>query len=197
MITVHINSYTDTQFLSGEAARRYSAAVDGRSCRCLHLRCSELLPVEKLRDLGLHECLHECPGLKTSAGEVTFKNQMKGAENRYRKKEFEGQKVIDMLKVTWSDELADTALRWVLDLCAQNKGSRGGHDKCRVSPSFDFVGQNLVWCAGSAWGYIDADIMAVKGWYDEKDSAPNDMMFPFGSECAVIGLYTQVLRPRS
>ncbi|XP_018497308.1 venom allergen 5.02 [Galendromus occidentalis] len=158
-----------------QGVKKFCSSRGGQATACMNYQCSA--------------------AIKTSTGDENFKEQMLRAHNRYRTEGFQGQSAADMLAVSWSDELAQTALLWVSHLCDQNSMLDGGHDKCRVSPSFDSVGQNLAWGAGSAWGGpIDADKMAVKGWNDEKKDATNGMMFPFSPPNGpVIGHYTQVV----
>ncbi|KAF6202933.1 hypothetical protein GE061_003340 [Apolygus lucorum] len=71
----------------------------------------------------------------------------------------------DMAKVTWDENLAKSAQRWATQ-CSD------GHDKCRITPEFEVVGQNILRTASSTHEFNTS----IAPWTNEIDEASVDLI---------------------
>lgn len=105
-----------------------------------------------------------------------------------------------MIKMEWSRELEDNALKWLKSLCRSNTLH---HDEnhCRKTTSFDSVGQNLWTGSGVAFGDMNtAARSALNSWFSEKRAVRDrGMILAFGSTRSneVIGHFTQMIWAKS
>ncbi|XP_003743291.1 venom allergen 5-like [Galendromus occidentalis] len=143
-------------------------------------------------------CMNDrCSIAESSEFDDSFRRQIVDAHNQYRREPFNGQDATNMLEISWDDELARTALNWAHQLCIADNVFGPGHDRCRVTPSYSSVGQNMAWGAGGSWGL--SSVLANKTvdmWYSEHKLATSADLFPFGAKMA-IGHYTQLIWARS
>merc|ERR1712136_130923 len=104
-------------------------------------------------------------------------------------------KATNMRELTWNDELAEVAQRWVNQCIA-------GHDKNRRTDDFEYVGQNWAWAAVVGGNHDDSGAVAsgmVQKWYDEVKDITAQAVDSFSLDKTVtgatgdIGHYTQVV----
>ena len=140
----------------------------------------------------------------------SFKSLMIARHNYYRSQPFTGPGGpifgADIVAVEWDSELEMNALIWANALCEKTGGTDQiniGHDDCRETPSYDYVGQNVAWAAGGSWDApIDVDDKAVKGWNNENATIPSTQTLTDSFPGAfingtAIGHYTQLMWSRS
>lgn len=139
-----------------------------------------------------------------------FVSSMLARHNYYRSQPFTGSggpvTGADIVAVEWDKELEMNAWIWADKLCDKNAGTDNmtiGHDDCRETPSYSYVGQNVAWAAGGSWSApIDVDGKAVRGWNAENAtvSSASSLTNSFPGAYVngkAIGHYTQVMWAKS
>jgi len=138
-----------------------------------------------------------------------FKQSMIDRHNYYRSQPFEGYGTgADMMEVQWDDELEMNAWIWANELAELNQGKQEGyleHDDCRVTPSYNPVGQNAAFRGGLDWSVpINVDEMSLANWFNEYKNIEDTSIlkkFPNSKKRktlkGIIGHYTQLVWAKS
>lgn len=127
------------------------------------------------------------PNPKLLPPEGDLKTYIVELHNEYREKLASGQEkfpaAANIIALAYDDNLQHTAQCWTIQ-CVM------GHDKCRRTEQFEFVGQNFFWSSDTNCGTEEMLKVALKGWYDEVTSATESCLKKYDG-CS--GHFTQMV----